>query len=78
MKTKLGDLDAHLFAALERLGDEAMDLKTIAAEVERAGAIIGVADQIVQVSKLKLEAAKLFAVHGDKIQPMLPQIGKST
>lgn len=74
---KLGDLDSHLFAALERLGDQSLDPKQIEAEVARSGAIIGVADQVIQNAKIKLAAATLFAIHGAKVQPMLPQIGKS-
>ncbi len=77
MKNKLGDLNDHLFAQLERLSDENMDPKEMAQEVRRAKAIVGVSDQIVENATLKIRAAKLFADHGEKILPMLPQIGKS-
>ena len=66
----LGDLHA-----LERLGDKTLDPKQIEAEVARSSAIIGVADQVIQNAKVKLAAATLFAIHGAKVAPMLPQIG---
>ena len=77
MKNKLGDLDSHLFAALERLNDEDLSPDQITVEVERSGAIVDLADQIIGNSKVKLAAAKLFAEHGQAIAPMLPMIGKS-
>lgn len=77
MKNKLGDLNNHLFAALERLGDETMTPEQIEAEAKRADAIVAVADQITENAKTMLVAARLYAEHGDKIRPMLPQIGKS-
>lgn len=77
MKNKLSDLTDHLFAALERLGDEALTPEQIETEVKRAGAIVSVADQITENSKVRLAAAKLFADHGAPILPHLPMIGRS-
>lgn len=77
MKKRLGDLDNHLFAALERLSAEDLSEDKIAAEVARADAIVSIADQILEGAKVKLTAAKLFAEHGGAIKEMLPQIGKS-
>lgn len=77
MKNKLGDLNNHLFAQLERLGDESLDAEALQKEVDRAGAIVNLADKITANADLQLKAAKLFAEHGQGIMPMLPQIGKS-
>lgn len=77
MKNKLGDLNNHLFAALERLNDEELTAEKIEAEAKRAEAIVSVADQIISNADLQLKAARLFAEHGQAILPMLPQIGKS-
>lgn len=77
MKNKLGDLNNHLFAALERLNDESLTAEQIDAEVKRAGAMVSVSDQIIGNADLQLKAAKLFADHGAAILPMLPQIGKT-
>lgn len=77
MKNKLGDLNNHLFAQLERLSDEGISAEQIDQEVKRTEAIVSVADQIVGNADLQLKAAKLFAEHGQMIMPMLPKIGKS-
>ena len=75
-RNRMSDLKDHLFAQLERLGDETLTAEQITAEAKRAEAIIGIADQITENAKMQLAAARLFADHGDKILPMLPQIGK--
>lgn len=74
-KNRLGDLNDHLFAALERLGDEDLTADQIAAEATRAQAIVAVADQITENARTRLAGAKLFAEHGEKILPYLPKIG---
>ena len=78
MKNRMSDLNDHLFAQLERLNDESLTAEQIETEAKRADAIVKVADQITGAQSMRLTAAKLFAEHGDKILPMLPQIGKSS
>ncbi|CAM3168372.1 hypothetical protein SAMN04488021_11868 [Paracoccus aminovorans] len=75
MKNKLGDLNNHLFAQLERLADESLTPEQIEQEAKRAHAIVSVADRIVGNADLQLKAAKLFAEHG---QGVLPKIGGDT
>ncbi|MCG6111295.1 MAG: hypothetical protein MEQ74_03790 [Paracoccus sp.] len=77
MKNKLGDLNNHLFAALERLSDEDMTADQIDQEAKRAVAIVSVADKIIGNADLQLKAAKLWAEHGQGIMPMLPKIGSA-
>ena len=77
MKNKLGDLNNHLFAQLERLADEDLTPEQIATEVQRTEAIVKVADQITDNASLQLQAAKLFAEHGAQVLPMLPKIGSA-
>ena len=43
----LGDLNNHLFAELERLGDEEMSPEAMSAEIERARAVSGIAQQVI-------------------------------
>ena len=74
-KNKLTDLNDHLFAQLERLSDEDLDEKAISKEVQRASAMVSVADKITSNADLQLKAAKLFAEHGEKVLNHLPQIG---
>lgn len=77
MKNSLADLNNHLFAQLERMRDESLSAEEIAAEVKRADAIVAIADQVTTISGQSLQAARLFAEHGDKVLKMLPQIGKA-
>lgn len=74
-KNKLSDLNNHLFAQLERLSDEALDVEKLEQEVQRAEAIVKVADKITQNADLQLKAAKLYAEYGQGVLPMLPKIG---
>ena len=73
----MSDLRDHLFAQLERLADENLSADDLDTEVKRAEAIVGIADQINQGTKLQLTAAKLFAEHGAAVMPHLPMIGKA-
>lgn len=79
MKNKLSDLNNHLFAQLERLGDEELSPEQIEAEAKRAQAIVNVSDQIVRTADISLKAARLIAEEGEWVRPALPMIasGKS-
>ena len=56
MKNKLSDLNNHLFAELERLGDEDLTEEQLKAEVVRAEAITSIAEQIISNANLALKA----------------------
>lgn len=77
MNTRMSDLKEHLFVQLERLADKGLTTEQIDAEVKRAAAIVGLADQITEGIKLQLVAAKLYAEHRDVVLPYLPQIGRA-
>jgi hypothetical protein len=72
----LTGLNDHLFAALERLGKNDLAPEQLEIEVQRASAIVSVADQITSNADLQLKAAKLFGEHGNTVLPMLPKIGR--
>lgn len=55
-RNTLIDLNDHLFAELERLGDEELSPEELKAECERAKAINGVAKNIVDNAALVLKA----------------------
>lgn len=58
MKNKLTDLNDHLFAQLERLGDEELNEDELAKEIKRAKSITDVSKEIVSNGRLSLEVAK--------------------
>lgn len=72
MKNRLTDLNDHLFAQLERLADEDLTADAIRSEVERAQAIVRVADKIVDNANLQLRAVQFVADHGDRFAKQLP------
>ena len=59
MKNSLGDLNNHLFAQLERLGEEDLKGEQLAEEIDRAKAINQVAGQIISNGKLVIDALKV-------------------
>lgn len=61
MKNGIEDLNNHLFAQLERLGDEHLTDEQIANEVKRSEALVSVAGKVLDGGRLALEAAKLRA-----------------
>lgn len=74
MKNKLSDLNNHLFAQIERLGDEDLSDERIEKEAKRAEAVVAVADQIIRNADLQLKAANLLASHGYHFAPHLASI----
>lgn len=76
-KNKMSDLRDHLFAQLERLNDDSLTPEQIEAEAKRSGAIVDLSDQLVTMSRVQLDAAKLYAAHKEMVLPFLPQIGSS-
>jgi len=64
-RNKITDLNNHLFAQLEKLNDDDLTPEQIDQECKRAKAMSSIASQILQSSRLTLEAMKL--VNEDKI-----------
>jgi len=74
VKNKLSDLNNHLFAQLERLGEEDLTAEQIEAEAKRADAIVDLSDQILRNADMHLKAATLIANHGERFHDKLPMI----
>ena len=58
MKNTLGDLNNHLFAEIERLGDEDLQGEELEKEIDRAKAVTSVASQIIANGHLVLKSLK--------------------
>jgi hypothetical protein len=64
MKNKLSDLNNHLFAQLERLGDEDITGDQLTDEISRAKAVTEVAQQIISNANLTLKAQTVMYEYG--------------
>ena len=65
MRDRQIDLDRHLFAELERLGDEGLSAEELRSEIERARAIANVARQICDSRSLELRAQQFLDDRSD-------------
>ena len=74
MKNKLIDLNNHLFAQLERLGEEDLTPEKLEQEVKRTDAMVAVSTQILRNADLSVQAAKLVAEYGGNYENVLPMI----
>ena len=74
IKNKLGDLNNHLFAQLERLNDEELKGEELKEELMRANAITNVAKEIISNGNLMLQATKLQVETFGSSQTNMPKM----
>lgn len=72
-KNTLSDLNNHLFAQLERLGEENISQEDLQREMERAKAINGIAKNIIDNAKTALEGAQFSYEKMDSNNPVPEQ-----
>lgn len=72
-KNKIINLNDHLFAQLERLGDENLKGDDLYEEIKRSMAITNVSEQVIKSGDLMLRTriAADNTVRGDKILPAI-------
>lgn len=68
MRNKLKDLNDHLFAELERLGDEELTEDELNKEISRADAIANVAEKIISNADTVLKAVKMQNEYGAGVE----------
>lgn len=75
MKNKLTDLNDHLFAQLERLGEEDLTAEQLEIEAKRTASIVSISEQVLDNAQVALKAAELVAHHGvGQWENMLPMV----
>lgn len=78
MKNKISDLRDHMFAALERLGNEELNQDEMKAEIERSRAISDVGKVIVESAKAQIMFARLTGEGADDPRKFLEEDIKKT
>jgi hypothetical protein len=71
MKNKLSDLSNHLFEQMERLNTDELTGDKLKAEVERSRAMTGIAKEIINNSRLTLDAMVAIKEHKISLPKML-------
>lgn len=74
MKNKLIDLNNHLFAQLERLGEDKLTTEDLEKEIQRTDSIVKIAEQIIDNATVAVNSAELVAKYGGNYERMLPQV----
>lgn len=71
MKNKMDDLNNHLFAQLERLGDESLKPDQLKQEIDRGKAIAATSQQVIANWRLVLDVQVAL---GDNTIPAIPKM----
>lgn len=74
MKNTLGDLNNHLFAQLEKLGDDDLTGEALDAEIRRSEAMAKVSEQIIRTGELQFKAMVHMDEYGYERQKAVPEM----
>lgn len=75
MKNSLEDLNNYLFECIERVIDDDLSPEELDKEIKRSGAVQNIAKNIIENSKLALDAKKHFDQYGIEKNIDIPMIG---
>lgn len=64
VKNTLGDLNNHLFAQLEKLGDDDLNGEELEAEIKRSEVMAKIGEQIIRTGELQLKAMQYMDEYG--------------
>jgi hypothetical protein len=78
MKNKISDLRDHLFAALERLGNDELTPDEMKSEIERSKAVSNLGNVIVESAKAQIMFARLTGEGADDPRKFLEEDIKKT
>ncbi len=70
-KDTMSDLTNHLYAQIERLGDESLDDVKLDAEIRRSKALTDVAGRIIDTQRLQVLAWRTLADYGTAPDPAM-------
>lgn len=76
IKNTLGDLNNHLFAQLERLGDEELKGDELEEEIRRSEAMANIGEQIIRNGELQLKAMRHMDEYGYNSKKIVPEMMK--
>ena len=70
MRNKITDLNNHLFAQLERLGDEDLTPEQLEQEIKRSKSIADISKTIVESNRVAVEAMRVIEKAGGNIDAL--------
>ena len=74
MKNTLGDLNNHLFAQLEKLGDDDLQGDELESELKRTDAICDLSEQIIRNGELQFKAMQHMDEYGYERKKEVPEM----
>lgn len=74
MKNTLTDLNNHLFAQLEKLGDDDLTGEKLNTEIKRSEAMSKIGEQIIKNADIQLKAMKHMDEYGYESQRKVPEM----
>lgn len=74
MKNTLGDLNNHLFAQLEKIGDEDLTGEELESEIKRTEAMAKISEQIIKTGELQFKAMVHMDEYGYDRKKVVPEM----